>query len=182
MGDSYKITDPHATYFLTFQVVDWVDIFSRKAYRDIVVDSLNFCIEKKGLNVIAWVIMTNHVHAILYSPNKDLRDIIRDFKAHTAREILNSIKDKRESRQTWMEHVFAFNARKHMRNEDRQFWTHENHAVCLDPLKPELMTSRVNYIHQNPVRAGWVEEAPHYIYSSARDYGGGKGLVKIVLP
>ena len=182
MGDSYKITDPHATYFLTFQVVDWIDVFSRKVYRDIVVDSLNYCIEKKELHVVAWVIMTNHVHAILYSHQKDLRDIIRDFKAHTAREILNNIESGKESRETWMQHVFAFNARKHMRNEDRQFWTHENHAVYLEPTKPEMLNSRINYIHQNPVRAGWVEEPSQYLYSSARDYEGGKGLVKIELP
>jgi REP element-mobilizing transposase RayT len=182
MSDSYKISDPHGVYFLTFQIVDWVDIFSRKLYRDIVVDSLNYCIEHKCLKVTAWVIMTNHVHAIMHSEEKELGDIVRDFKAHTARQILSHVETGIESRQVWMKHVFEFNARQHQRNEKQQLWTHENHAVFLEPALPEMMQSRLNYIHQNPVRAGWVREAEHYLYSSAVDYAGKKGLVKIELP
>ena len=181
MSDSYKISDPHGLYFLTFQVVDWVDIFSRKSYRDIVVDSFNYCIEKKYLKVVAWVIMTNHVHTIMHSDEKDLSDIVRDFKAHTARQILKQVETGVESRQVWMEHVFGFNARQHQRNEKQQLWTHENHAVFLDPLRPQMLQSRINYIHQNPVRAGWVIEPEHYLYSSAVDYSGRKGLIKVTL-
>ncbi|MCO5280828.1 MAG: transposase [Chitinophagales bacterium] len=179
MGSSYQITDPHGIYFLTFQVVDWVDIFSRKIYRDIVVDSLNFCVANKHLKITAWVIMSNHVHAIMHSEQNNLSDIVRDFKAHTGREILKQIETAVESRQVWMQHVFAFNARKHKRNEKQQLWTHENHAVYLEPTRPEMLESRINYIHQNPVRAGWVELAEHYLYSSAVDYTGRKGLVNI---
>ncbi len=181
MGNAYQIHDQEGTYFLTFQVVDWVDIFSRKIYRDIIVDSLNYCIAHKGLRVIAWVIMTNHVHAIFYTENKKLSDVVRDFKAHTAREIFKQIQESTESRQIWMKHIFRFNAMKHSRNEYQQFWTHENHAVCCEPTKPQIMQSRINYIHQNPVRSGWVEVEEHYLYSSARDYAGIKGLVNVEL-
>jgi REP element-mobilizing transposase RayT len=179
MSSGYQIYEQSGAYFLTFQVVDWVDIFSRKVYRDIVVDSLNYCVENKGLRVVAWVIMTNHVHAILYAENNNLGDVIRDFKAHTARTILKEIQANTESRQVWMNHVFRFNAMKHSRNEHQQFWTHENHAVFCEPTKPKIMQSRITYIHQNPVRAGWVESAEHYLYSSARDYAGLQGLVKL---
>ena len=181
MGTAYKILEPHGVYFLTFQVVDWVDIFSRKLYRDIVVDSLNYCIAHKHLKVSAWVIMTNHIHAIMHSEEKNLSDIVRDFKAHTAREIFKTIDTNIESRQVWMKHIFEFNARQHQRNEKQQLWTHENHAVFLNPTNPQMMESRVNYIHQNPVRAGWVLEPEHYLYSSAVDYAGKKGLVDIYL-
>lgn len=179
MSHGYQVRDQRGTYFLTFQAVDWVDIFSRQIYRDIVVDSFNYCIANKSLVVTAYVIMTNHVHAILRTKEKDLSDVIRDFKAHTARQILKNVEVNTESRQTWMKHVFAFHANQHKRNELQQLWTHENHAVFMDPSVPGMFQSRINYIHQNPVRAGWVLHAEHYIYSSAVDYAGGKGLVNV---
>jgi REP element-mobilizing transposase RayT len=67
MGESYQIRDQSRVYFFTFQVVGWADIFSRKIYRDIVLDSFKYCREKKGLLLFAYVIMTNHVHAIMQS-------------------------------------------------------------------------------------------------------------------
>jgi putative transposase len=181
MSDSYKITDQQGTYFLTFQIVEWADIFSRKIYRDIIVDALNYCIDHKSLKVYAWVVMTNHVHAIMQTEDKDLSDVVRDFKAHTAREILKAIDNNTESRRTWMKNIFTFNAMQQNRNEKLQIWSHENHAVYLDPITPQLFESKLHYIHQNPVRAGWVEEPEQYIYSSARDYTGKSGLVKVVL-
>ena len=81
-----------------------------------------------------------------------------------------------------MKHVFRFNAMKHSRNEHQQFWTHGNHAaVYCEPTKPEIIQSKIHYIHENPVRAGWVYSAEHCLYSSARNYAGLNGLVKIVL-
>jgi len=67
MPDSYVIKDQHSPYFLTFQIVAWVDLFTRKRYRDIVVGALNYCTEKKGLQVHARAIMSNNMHCILSS-------------------------------------------------------------------------------------------------------------------
>ena len=117
MSSGYQIYDQSGTYFLTFLVVDWVDIFSRKKYRDVVVDSLNYCVEYKGLSITAWVIMTNHVHVIFQAKKNNLSEIVRDFKSHTAREILKQMEENDESRRIWMKHVFRFNAMKHSRNE-----------------------------------------------------------------
>ncbi len=63
-GDRYKITDQNAIYFLTFTVIDWVDVFTKKDYKQELVDSMNYCIKEKGLIVYSWVIMSNHMHAI----------------------------------------------------------------------------------------------------------------------
>ena len=93
MPESYVIKDQFATYFLTFQIVGWLDIFTRKRYRDIVVDSFNYCVEQKQLQVHAWVIMSNHVHCIVTGTNGLLSDTIRDLKRHTAKEILKSIQE-----------------------------------------------------------------------------------------
>ena len=57
----YKITDQGAMYFVSFAVVGWIDIFSRKEYRDIIIESLKYCQEHKGLVIYAWCIMSNHV-------------------------------------------------------------------------------------------------------------------------
>jgi putative transposase len=80
MPDSYVIKDQKGMYFLTFQVVAWVDIFTRKRYKDIVVDAFNFCIKNKGLQVHSWCIMSNHVHCILSSKTGELSNTIRDLK------------------------------------------------------------------------------------------------------
>jgi REP element-mobilizing transposase RayT len=82
MGRKYKIRDQEGLYFVTFTVVYWLDLFIRDDYKQIVVDSLNYCRDKKGLQVYAWVIMTSHVHLILRS-NENLSDTIRDMKSHT---------------------------------------------------------------------------------------------------
>jgi REP element-mobilizing transposase RayT len=169
MGESYQIRDQSRVYFFTFQVVGWADIFSRKIYRDIVLDSFKYCREKKGLLLFAYVIMTNHVHAIMQSKLGDLSGVVRDFKKHTSKQILKEVREnKKESRKEWLEMIFQYHAKYNKRNEHIQFWTHENHAVELS--SNEMIDSRVDYIHKNPVRAGWVEKDEDYLYSSARNY------------
>jgi putative transposase len=61
-ADNYFITDQNAVYFLTFTTTDWVDIFTRKEYKIEIVNSLNYCIQNKGLTVFAWCLMSNHIH------------------------------------------------------------------------------------------------------------------------
>ncbi len=125
MSTGYQIYDKSGSYFLTFLVVDWVDIFTRKVYRDIILDSLDFCRKNKGLEIWAYVIMSNHVHAILSAENDNLPDIIRDFKRHTASKILNEIKASNESRKDWILKRFEFAGKSHKRNSELQFWMHE---------------------------------------------------------
>ncbi len=99
MSQGYQVYDPAATYFLTFQVVDWVDVFSGEIYRKEITDSLAFCRKSKGLVLYAYVVMTNHVHMMARAGNGSLPDIIRDFKKFTAGKILRLIKEGPESRQ-----------------------------------------------------------------------------------
>jgi hypothetical protein len=82
-----------------------------------------------------------------------------------------------ESRKDWMNIVFEYHAKFNKRVKDKQFWTHENHAVELT--SNEMIDSKFNYIHENPVRAGWVENAEDYLYSSARNYAGLNNLLEI---
>ncbi len=165
MSTGYQIDDQFATYFLTLSVVDWVDIFTRSRYRDIIIDSFDYCIREKGLRIYGYVIMTNHVHLIANSSTGKLSDTIRDLKKYTARNILDSICNEPESRREWLLHRFEWNASKHVRNSQYQVWTHENHAISVS--SQEFFRQKLDYIHKNPVRAGWVEKEEDYTYSSA---------------
>jgi REP element-mobilizing transposase RayT len=181
MPDSYLIKDQQGMYFLTFQVVAWVDIFTRKRYKDIVVDAFNFCVKHKGLQVHSWCIMSNHVHCILSSKTGELSNTIRDLKRHTSKTILQSIQNEPESRRDWMLFQFKKAAEQHTRNNEYQLWTHENHAIGIDPHINNMFLSKLHYIHNNPVKEGYVDNATDYLYSSARDYNNSKGLVQVAV-
>ena len=180
MPDSYVIKDQAGVYFLTFQVVAWVDIFTRKRYKDIVVDAFNYCIEHKGLQVHSWCIMSNHVHCILSSKVGELSNTIRDLKRHTSKTILHSIQQETESRREWILFQFKRAAQQHTRNNENQLWTHENHAVAIDGYVKDMLAIKLNYIHNNPVKEGYVDKPEDYVYSSARDYYNTvKGLIAV---
>lgn len=116
MPDAYQIKDQNAMYFLTFQVVSWLDVFSRKSYKDIFIGSLNYCRKNKGLEVFAFVMMTNHVHLILRSKCGKLSDTIRDLKKFTTNTIIDEIKKDKESRRKWLLTEMTIAASKHKRN------------------------------------------------------------------
>ena len=179
MSTGYKIDEQGGLHFVTFQIVKWIDIFTRKIYRDIVIDSLRFCQSNKDLEIYAFVVMSNHLHLLLKSGKSDLSNTIKEFKSFTAKQILKAIDTETESRRDWILNLFEFSAKQHKRNEKYQVWTHENHAeyVYSNP----FMDSKINYIHDNPVRAGIVEKAEEYLYSSARNYAGLKGVLDVIV-
>lgn len=84
MGQAYVIRDQGAVHFVTFTVHQWADVFTRSSYVDILLESLKHCQENKGLEIYAWVVMSNHCHLIISAKNEDLSDIIRDFKKFTS--------------------------------------------------------------------------------------------------
>ena len=178
MGEAYQIRDQDRVYFLTFQVVGWADVFSRKVYRNIIINSLNYSRENKNLILYAYVIMTNHVHVVMQSSNGNLSGHLRDFKKFTSKQILHDVNtNKEESRKEWLNLVFKYHAKYNKRTNGIQLWTHENHAVELSNNK--MIDSRIDYIHENPVKAGWVEKPEDYLYSSARNYLGLSALLEI---
>ena len=177
MPQGYQIYDQSGLYYLTLQVIDWVDVFTRKTYRDIVLESLQYCQKEKGLHLYGYVIMSNHLHLLVMAEHSNLSDVIRDFIKFTASRILQTIENEPESRREWMLKRFEFAAKSHVRNSKYQFWTHENHAIeCHTPF---FTRQKLNYIHDNPVRAGWVEKPEDWMYSSARNYSGLVGLIEV---
>jgi len=180
MGFKYRIIAQQELYFLTSTVVDWVDVFTRKELAEIVIDSLLFCQEKKGLLLYAWCLMPSHLHLIASAKEGfNLSDILRDSKKHTSKKIVSAVFDILESRRLWMLDRFEFAGRYNPKIQDFKFWQDGNHPVLLDT--NEKLQQRLDYVHENPVHAGLVYEPQHYVYSSAIDYYTPmKGLLDIV--
>ncbi|WP_348799192.1 REP-associated tyrosine transposase [Flavobacterium adhaerens] len=177
MSEGYKIRDQTLPHFVTATVVDWVDVFTRKNYRDIVVECLEYCITNKSMVLYGYVIMSNHIHMVVQSGDGELSNLLRDFKKYTASKIIEKIKSDPESRREWMLERFKLATESHSRNKNYQFWQYGNHPEEIYSNK--FMWSKLDYIHLNPVRAGIVEKASHYIYSSASNYVNNSGLLSI---
>lgn len=165
----YKIRNQSAIHFITFAVVEWVDVFTRKEYRDIVLESIRYCQAEKGLLVHSWCIMSNHLHLVISAKNENLSDVLRDFKKFTSKKIVEAIAaNEKESRRDWMLRIFQTEGDKNSRNKNYQFWRRDNQPQEL--YSPAFIFQKINYIHNNPVEAGLVERQEHYLYSSAKDY------------
>jgi putative transposase len=176
----YKIRNKEGIHFITFAVIEWVDVFTRKEYRDIMLDSIRHCQKEKGLMVHVWCIMSNHVHLVISAKNNDISDILRDFKKFTGKQIIKAItENEQESRRNWMLEIFKQAGEVNSRNSIYQFWRQDNQPKEL--FSEKFTEQKLNYIHSNPVEAGIVEKAEDYLYSSARDYFYGKqcGLLEI---
>jgi REP element-mobilizing transposase RayT len=179
MSTGYQIMDQRAAHFLTFQIVDWIDVFTRKIYKEIIIDGFKYSIENKGLQIFAYVIMSNHIHLIAQSTDGKLSDTVRDIKKFTSKKIIEAIDNYPESRREWMLNIFKFNAAHHKSNKNYQVWTHENHAIHLYSNK--FFREKIEYIHNNPVKAGIVEKPEDYFYSSARNYASLEAPIDIPL-
>jgi REP element-mobilizing transposase RayT len=107
MSDKYKIWDHNKAYFLTLTVMGWVDVFTNKKYRFIIIDSLKYCQKHKGLVIFGYCIISNHIHLIARAEGEiTLSDILRDFKKFTSKAIIKEIKQGSESRKEWMLNYF----------------------------------------------------------------------------
>lgn len=176
----YKIRNQALPHFLTFTVVEWVDVFTRQIYRDIILDSIRHCQSKKGLVMNAWCIMSNHLHLVAGAKNQDLSAVIHDFKTFTAGQIIKAIRNKNtESRQSWMLDIFCNKGSANSRNGGHQFWIQDNHPEEI--YSGQFAFQKINYIHNNPVKAGIVLRPWEYLYSSACDYNKQKkcGLIDV---
>ena len=176
----YKIRNQEEAHFITFAVVEWLDVFTRKDYRDIILESIRYCQKEKGLLLHGWCIMSNHIHLVASVKNNDLSSILRDFKKFTGKQIIKSIQEnKQESRKDWMLTIFKKAGEANSRNTEFQFWRQDNRPM--EVYSSKFVFQKLSYLHNNPVEAGIVEKPEHYLYSSARDYHFEKqcGLLKI---
>ncbi len=127
----FKIYNPQQVHFITFAVVDWIDVFTRPLYKQILLDSLEYCRKNKGLNIHGGCIMTNHLHLMVSArEGYNLSDILRDFKKYTAKAIIKDLQtSKKESRRRWMLWMFKRAGEINPNNQVYQFWRQDNHPV-----------------------------------------------------
>lgn len=179
----FKIRNQYLPHFVTFTVVGWVDIFTRKQCRDILITNLKYCIDHKGLLLYGYVIMSNHLHAIMAveEDTNGLSFFIRDYKSYTSKQLIQWIlSTHKESRQDWMTSIFRNYGLSTHQNEMFQIWTHYNHPVLVTEM--DIFNQKINYIHNNPVKAGIVRKTEDYLYSSASNYAGFKdNLLDVII-
>ncbi len=177
MSDKYKAKLLNEPYFITVTVVDWIDLLTRPVYKEVILASMRYCIENKGLILHGYVIMSNHWHAIISSSESPIEDIMRDLKKYTSKQLMLTMQETHESRREWLMKKFAYAANRVKKGVNYKIWQDGYHPVHLST--NQMLDQRLEYMHRNPVEEGWVYEPEHYVYSSAIDYTGGVGKIAL---
>lgn len=174
MGRSrYRICDEKAPHFLTCTVLNWMPLFTRPETAGIILDALRYRQEQLGWKIYGYVILENHLHMIVQA--EDLSMELPRFKSYTARKLIDHLKECHAER--LLQQLAFF--RKEYKREDRDYqcWEEGSHPQLIE--NEQVLRQKLDYIHQNPVKRGYVDEAEHWRYSSARDYAGSVGLIPV---
>jgi len=146
MSRNYKFYNPEGVYFISFAVVDWLDVFIRNEYKNIIIDSLHYCQKEKGMEIFAWCIMTSHIHLIFRSAGKQKPELsIGDFKRFTSKAIVKAIiENPQESRKEFLLEQFRKAGNRSSNVNQYQFWRHDNHPVELWSNK--VIDEKIDYL------------------------------------
>ncbi len=169
----YKFYEPEYAYFLTCSVVGWTPLFSRPEIADIVLESWRFLQRERGLELYAYVIMEDHLHMVARSA--ELSKDIKDFKSYTARQIVEALRKRRAG---WALQRLQQLKAQYKKESRFQVWQEGTHPEQIQGMA--MMRQKVEYLHNNPLRRGYVDRPEHWRYSSARDYLGQKGLIEVI--
>lgn len=173
MGRSrYKIYEPTHPHFITCTILHWIPIFTRTQTTDIIFESLKHLQQSDNFKLYSYVILENHLHLIASSD--DIGQSIRKFKSFTAKEILQLL--QKNNVKTILDQL-AFYKKAHKKQTTYQLWQEGIQPKLIKDDK--MMIERINYIHNNPVKRGYIEDPIHWRYSSARDYYDVKGLIEV---
>lgn len=170
----YNIYEEVYPYFITSSIRYRLPVFSVPAAARIVFNAIMFLQEKKEIKLFAFVIMENHLHLVLQG--HALARKIGSFKSYTARTIIDLFEENG--------HYNILNRLKrvklsHKTDRSYQLWEEGYHPKQL--VSDNMMFQKIRYIHENPVKRGYVDEPEHWRYSSARNYAGMKGVIPITL-
>ncbi|MEX0968234.1 MAG: transposase [Bacteroidia bacterium] len=168
MSRKYKFYNSEGLYFVSFATVYWLDVFVREEYCEILVQSLKYCQKEKGMEIFDWCIMPSHVHLIFSATDHNPSDLMRDFKKYTSIELQKAIgTNPAESRKEWLLWMMKRAGSKSSNVKNYQFWQQHNKPIEL--WSNAVIDQKVEYIHNNPVEAGFVSEPQHWKYSSANE-------------
>jgi len=162
MRSRYRVNEPGMAHFVTSTIVEWLPVFTSGACCDILVSSLEYCRKHKDLQIHAWVILDTHFHAILAAP--DLPVVLHHFKTFTAKQIVQQLPSEGRD---WLLNQFRYFRAPHKPTE-YQIWQEGDQPKAI--LSDEIMYQKLEYLHYNPVKRGWVSSPEHWRYSSAHEW------------
>lgn len=165
MRSRYTIVDSEGIYFLTATIVNWIPVFISSEACALLLESLRFCRENKGLRLYAYVVMDNHIHLIAEAP--EIGRCIQSLKRHTARALISWAETTKKD---WLLHQFAYGKQAFKDRSRYQVWQEGSHPQLIQD--DRMLRQKIAYIHHNPVRRGLVDMPEHWRYSSARNYEG----------
>jgi REP element-mobilizing transposase RayT len=163
MRSRYRVHDSSLPQFVTGTIVQWLPVFTTSTMCDVLVESLRFCQQHKGLRITAWVILDNHFHAVVSAP--ELSDVLAQVKRFTARQIVQQL---RVERREWLLNQLHFFCPKHKAQSEYQVWQEGSHPQAIR--NDSVMQQKRDYIHLNPTRRGLVSAPEHWRYSSAHEW------------
>ena len=169
----YRIFEVSHPHFLTSTVVAWLPVFAHPPFVEIVLDSWRFLQRERGVRIFGYVILENHLHWI--ASGEALAEQVPRFKSFTARSIIDEL--SRRGFDTLLQELHYFKLR-HKIDQKYQLWREGDHPKQIQ--SDEMMLQKLEYIHNNPVRRGYVDQPTDWRYSSARNYAGMAGLIDVV--
>jgi putative transposase len=168
----YRFYETEYPYFMTCTVVGWLPVFTRPETVNIIFDSWRYLARHDSFSLHGYVVLENHLHFIASAPN--IGDTVKRFKSFTAKQILGLLESQRV--ETLLEQ-FRFQKRAHKTGSDYQFWEEGSHPQQIG--SEEMMRQKLEYIHNNPVKRGYVDDPCHWRYSSARNYEGQTAIMEV---
>jgi REP element-mobilizing transposase RayT len=169
----YRFGEANSPHFLTCTIVGWLPVFTRPETVKIVLDSWRFLQEHRGVDIFGYVILENHLHMIASAP--DLGEQIQRFKSFTARQIIDHLKKCNAQR---LLSLLAYLKASYKTECEFQLWEEGSHPQSIH--SDDMMVQKLDYMHVNPVKRGYVDDPTHWRYSSARNYAGLPGLIDVV--
>lgn len=163
MRSRYKIYNKEGLFFVTSTIVEWIPVFTNEKYFQILADSITYCQTNKGLKVMAYVILDNHFHMVC--KDEKLKDTMRSLKGFTADKLLETLESDGK---IWLLNQLSYYKKKHKTCSNYQVWQESFHPKEI--LTDEILQQKVDYIHFNPVKRGYVSEPEYWRYSSASYY------------
>lgn len=158
----FRISRTTPAYYFTSVAHHRLPIFRTDKVKKILCDAISEVRSKHRILILAYVIMLDHVHLLVYS-EKEMTDVLRLLNGVTARRIIQYLKDNGFERS-----LFKLRGETRERNHKHSVWQH--HPDSLEIFGEDTFRQKVEYIHQNPVRAGSVENPLEYRFSSARQW------------
>jgi len=170
----YKIYETEYPYFMTSSFVEGLPLFGDRDVAQIMLDSLIFLQHQREVTLYVYVLMENHFHII--AQGNDLAEKMRHLKSYTARKIINTFEQKKRTR--WLRQL-KYAKLKYKAESDHQIWQESFHPKQI--IGDSMMIQKVEYIHNNPVKRGYVDYPEDWRYSSARNYLGKEGIIPVTL-